>query len=362
MRRVSGIMEAQYLKEEKNMEKFTISRDDSVYEAFPDVALTKSGKLVCVFTECNHHADRKNSRIVLKTSCDRGRSWTEKRPLTERSVGGMYHNCARISRLSDGRLAIVCDMINGENTADFDKTVIKLWLSTDEGESWSEPMIIPGAHGIVPDRLVELKSGRWLVSAHRPSAEHGKLAEYLRYSDDQGKTWSEEVIVASDARYNLCEASLLEAAPDTVVAYLRENSVMGYDCLKAISRDGGRTWNGVYNVPLPGCHRPTAGFLRDGRILITYRFMQGGKGWLGTLYQNTFGAILPPESALAEKRNDQWARIFPIDFDRSHVSDSGYTGWVQFDDGEIYVVNYIVDNSPKAFIKGYSFRAEEFLI
>ena len=54
--------------------------------------------------------------------------------------------------------------------------------------------------------------------------------------------------------------------------------------------------------------------------------------------------------------------VCPIDFDRSHVSDSGYTGWVQFDDGEIYVVNYIVDDSPKAFIKGYSFRAEEFLI
>ena len=35
---------------------------------------------------------------------------------------------------------------------------------------------------------------------------------------------------------------------------------------------------------------------------------------------------------------------------------------MQFDDGEIYVVNYIVDDSPKAFIKGYSFRAEEFLI
>ena len=223
-------------------------------------------------------------------------------------------------------------------------------------------MIIPGAHAIMPDKLIELKSGRWLVAAHSPSETTGKLTEYLWYSDDKGKTWSERVTVASDSRYNLCEASLLEVEPDVVVAYLRENSWMGYDCFKTISRDGGLTWNGVYNVPLPGCHRPTAGILKDGRILITYRFMQGGSGWLGSWTQNTFGALMPRESALVEKRNEQSARIFPIDFDRSSVSDTGYTGWAQFDDGEIYVVNYMVDDAPKAFIKGSSFRAEDYLI
>ncbi len=40
------------------IEKFTVSRDDSIYEAFPDVALAVSGRLVCVFAECTHHSDR----------------------------------------------------------------------------------------------------------------------------------------------------------------------------------------------------------------------------------------------------------------------------------------------------------------
>ena len=84
--------------------------------------------------------------------------------------------------------------------------------------------------------------------------------------------------------------------------------------------------------------------------------------WLCSWTQNTFGAIMPRESALAEKRGEQSARIFPIDFDRSSVSDTGYTGWVQFDDGEIYVVNYIVDDAPGAFILGSAFRAEDYLI
>lgn len=342
------------------MQKYIVSRDDSLYEAFPDLVKTDSGRLICVYTECAHHGNRELSRIAFRTSDNHGRSWSPVHALTERRSGSQYHNCARINRLHDGRIVISCDYISGEKLTDTRE--IRLWFSSDDGESWSEPMIIPGAHAIMPDKLIELKSGRWLIAAHSPSETTGKLTEYLWYSDDKGKTWSERVTVASDSRYNLCEASLLEVEPDVVVAYLRENSWMGYDCFKTISRDGGLTWNGVYNVPLPGCHRPTAGILKDGRILITYRFMQGGSGWLGSWTQNTFGALMPRESALVEKRNEQSARIFPIDFDRSSVSDTGYTGWAQFDDGEIYVVNYMVDDAPKAFIKGSSFRAEDYLI
>jgi sialidase-1 len=67
-------------------------------------------------------------------------------------------------------------------------------------------------------------------------------------------------------------------------------------------------------------------------------------------------------SCLARQRNDAHTRILPLDFDRHAESDTGYSGWVQFDDGEIYVVNYILDDAPKAQIRGYSLRAEDFLL
>jgi sialidase-1 len=35
---------------------------------------------------------------------------------------------------------------------------------------------------------------------------------------------------------------------------------------------------------------------------------------------------------------------------------------VQFPDGEIYIVNYIVDDAPKAHIRGYSVREEDFIL
>ena len=52
-----------------------------------------------------------------------------------------------------------------------------------------------------------------------------------------------------------------------------------------------------------------------------------------------------------------------MDYDRSPFADTGYSGWVNFPDGEIYIVNYIVDDAwNKAQIRGYSLRMEDFLL
>ena len=67
------------------LKQYTISRDDSVYECFPDITKTKSGKLICVFRESDHHGDLNNSRLVLKESLDNGKTWSEKKELTPRS-------------------------------------------------------------------------------------------------------------------------------------------------------------------------------------------------------------------------------------------------------------------------------------
>jgi sialidase-1 len=52
----------------------------------------------------------------------------------------------------------------------------------------------------------------------------------------------------------------------------------------------------------------------------------------------------------------------PLDYDRNEKPDTGYTGWVQFEDGEIYVVNYIKDDASKAQIRGYSFYPNDIIL
>lgn len=337
---------------------FTVSRDDSVYEAWPDVVLTNGGKLICVFTECTHHGNRENSRLVITESYDRGRSWSAKKPLTDVTTKDHYFNCARISKLNDGSLAIVCDRIYQDENR---RSEIYLWRGDAEGTIWGEPEIIHFC-AIVPDKLLQLSSGRLILGGQFTNAKTKKLEQYLIYSDDNGKTWSDAVTVAADPRYHLCEVSILECRDKTLVAFMRENSFMGYDCMKAISFDSGETWEGVFHAPIPACHRPVAGFLKSGNIMVTHRYLQGGKGWLGAWTQNVFAAFLDEESAKEKERSNQSVRIMPLDYDRSSVSDLGYTGWVQFDDGEIYVVNYIVDDAPKAQIRGYSFYESDVLI
>ncbi|OGV52291.1 MAG: hypothetical protein A2X49_17160 [Lentisphaerae bacterium GWF2_52_8] len=346
------------------IQKHCISNDTSIYEAWPDIALTPSGKLLCVFAECTHHGDRSYTRIMLTESFDRGRSWSPKRPLTEGTEGlDYFYNCPRISLMKDGRLCMLVDKIphkkGGEQNVNHLAKVL-LYFSSDSGSTWSEAIETP-LRGIVPDKLIELETGRWIISAHH--YEDGYLTQFMRYSDDRGQAWSERITVGKKIGLNLCEVSMLPLGEGRIVAFMRENSGIGMDCIKSISHDNGETWSELINFPLPACHRPVSGVLNDGRIMITYRFMQAGKGWLGSWTQNFFAAISDSESALAKTRNEAWTRIMPIDYDRSPKSDLGYSGWVQFPDGEIYIAQYIVDDAIyKGQIRGYSLRPEEFML
>ena len=52
-----------------------------------------------------------------------------------------------------------------------------------------------------------------------------------------------------------------------------------------------------------------------------------------------FAAFFSARSLNETDRARQSARIMPVDYDRNPQPDLGYSGWTQFDDGEIYVVN-----------------------
>lgn len=345
------------------MQKFLISRSNEYYQAWPDVSLTADGNLLCVFSECTHHADRNYTRIMLVESDDRGRTWSEPRPLTESTRDLPYfYNCARISLLPDGRLAITVDKVSLEGKEDHSSrdSVILLYFSSDNGKTWSEPVETP-LRGIVPDKLTVVNNNRLIIAMHR--VYNGKLTEYLRFSDDEGKTWSDDIVVAHDPRYDLCEGSLVHVENNDLVMFLRENSASDFPCMKVVSHDNGEHWSPVYTFPIPCCHRPTAGFLQSGNLLITCRMRQSSSGWVGFYTQNLLAVLSDKESALVEAEHQAWSRILPVDYDRSKVADTGYSGWVQFPDGEIYVVNYIVDDwRDKAQIRGYSLCISDFIL
>ena len=343
------------------IQQHSVSRDDSVYECFPDITKTKSGKLICVFRESAHHADLNNSRLFLKESLDNGKTWSEKKALTEKRPASYAYNCPRISCMDDGELIIICDKLDRTQKEYYLVDCEQhLFRSRDDGETWTGPEVIP-CKGIVPDKYRVLSNGRHMFAIHERNPETKKLQQCAYYSDDEGKTWT-RVIVASDERYELCEASIVEAEPGVLVAFMRENSALGYSCKKAISHDFGTTWEGVYDTNIDCCHRPVVQRCTNGMYFMTYRYMQGGKGWLGSWTQNFFGAFFDHNSLLATTRKEHGIRVFPIAYDRSPKSDMGYSGWVELEDGHFYVVTYLLDDAPLAQIRGYEFTWNDVIL
>ena len=146
----------------KSAETFIVSRDDEIYEAWPDLLLTPSDRLLCIFWEGTFHTDRRYSRVMLTESSDRGRTWAPKRPL---SAPGNGWGSPRLSQLSDGRIVAIANRC-AEELVDEELLPIFVWYSADEGQSWDGPHRIP-ALGCVPDKLLELPSGRWIVVGAR---------------------------------------------------------------------------------------------------------------------------------------------------------------------------------------------------
>ncbi len=370
------------------IEKVTVSRNDHIYELGPDLVRLSSGKLICIYRESDGHTVRKFSNIVTRSSVDEGHSWSDRQVIVEARPNEegvvLKWNCPRIQRLEDGRLLALCDVFPcppGEDT-DLTNSHVVFWWSEDEGESWSGPQPT-SVFGIMPDRVVELPSGAWLWATHvrMKGGEYnrqGNLTQIAHRSEDRGETWEGPFIVGRDERYHLCEGSTVLLPDGELVCYMRENSGKNYPAFKAFSSDEGRTWEGLYETPMSGCHRPVAGLLPSGKMLVTYRYRQAGsigsyhagrqsaeatwidRGLISYWARNTFAYLETVESSKARELGKQGGIILPLDHDRSPRSDGGYTAWAVLHNDRIFCVDYIVDDAPMAQIRGYWFSENDF--
>ena len=395
------------------IEKFAISRDDNIYECFPHLCGSRTGRILLTYRESNGHVASEFCRLIVRVSDDAGRTWSERKIIRDedKSSGRLTTwNCPKIQQLKDGRIALICDTYLfppgewGEGEANCH---IVLWFSNDDGETWSNALPTP-VRGICPDQITEMSDGRWLIPSNVTSQKTGRIIQNITTSRDGGKTWETPITIFDSPDYDLDEASIVSCPDGELVIYLRENS--GLPLQKMISTDGGIQWEGPYDTLNPAAHgMPVAGLTQNGLVLVTGRFGLGccwrvdmtAESWRKRLARrtiviprvpandtfiagikerpgilktddevimaaggssvHTFAFLEPLESALSPEKAMQKGLLLPLDLDTNNLgADSGYTGWVEYEKGKFLAVNYINDDALLAQIRGYRFSLDDF--
>lgn len=355
------------------MIKYTVSREDSLYKCFPDLARCEDGRLVLLYRESLFHVRLPFTRLQVQISYDGGMTWTRKKTVAsieDAAVDGGWNN-ARLVSLGGQRLVMICDWIPGNKAEGTPDTEIWLWRSEDGGETWSEKEDT-GIRGHICPSMICLKDGTWIIEG-----DEGCDAEDLDNwrihcfrSEDEGKTWSEKILVAHKKGVRLNEGSIVELDDGTLVDYIREDQIAecGY---KAISKDGGRTWVGPFKTHMYRCvGRPKAGLLSSGEVAVFYGFNRSPRNLMMYVEPQCFAASPKDYGDLegnaiwdtAKKYGKGRSAYFLVDHDRSPHPDGAYSGWVNLPNGDVYAVQYITDDAPMAQIRGYRISREDWCL
>lgn len=213
----------------------------------------RDGRVLFVYTRYygDSWSDHAPADLVALISSDQGRSYSpEKRILVKNDARNVMS--VSLLRLADGRIALVyLRKSDGDacNCRPFWRT------SSDEGETWSDPVDIIGVPGffvVNNDRLIQLSDGRLLLPvAFHPYQrnDQGMVESKMRglvlfyASDDGGVHWRELPNWLSPPQgmeIGFQEPGVVELADGRLFAYFRTGSGAQYT---AVSPDRGVTWS-----------------------------------------------------------------------------------------------------------------------
>ena len=244
--------------------------------------------------------------------------WT--RPLCKEP--GRYIGWPTICLARNGDLICVFSGDRDEHVCPFGK--VQLVRSSDGGETWSAPTNI--CNTILDDRdagVISLQDGSlvmaWFTSIHyrhqirdraklapgsmrfywwlhdeklRPAEVEAQLGAFTRRSTDFGRTWDEPVRTPCSAPHGpiqLRDGRLLYMGKSGDADHKNLGAKIG-KVVAAESRDGGRSWKVIGDVPFPAqinvlrdCHEPHAVETADGRIVVQIRCHYKDDGLMGSV-------------------------------------------------------------------------------
>lgn len=227
----------------------------------PAVTWCDNGDLLAVWFSCDAESGRE--MVVLGSRFHDG-AWSEARlffKVPDRNMTG-----SALCRLPGGKLLHV----NGVgNSGDWQNLAMSVRFSDDNGSTWSVPQLVTGhgkRHQVIAGTVV-LEDGTIVQCCDAGPEGNDGTAVWL--SRDGGKTWE-------DAGGTLAgiHAGLVERNDGSWLAYGRGNSVTGTDgkprMPRSVSVDRGRTWSVTASgfPPIDGGQRLVLRRLDEGPLLL----------------------------------------------------------------------------------------------
>ncbi|MBN1819920.1 MAG: exo-alpha-sialidase [Prolixibacteraceae bacterium] len=147
--------------------------------------------------------------------------------------------------------------------------------STDDGQTWSEPIKLQESIlGPVKNKPICLPGGRIISPS---SVERGNIWNaHMELSDDDGNTWS-KVLIDTTTGFKLIQPTLLTLSDGTILALMRSDQ----NCIvESRSEDMGATWSKPEKTNIPN---PNSGIdavtLKTGLLVLVYNPESGGEEW-----------------------------------------------------------------------------------
>ena len=231
-----------------------------------DFIRLEDGRIMFVYTHFyGGGGDHAEAYLAARYSEDGGRTWTDEDEKVVPNHADMNVMSVSLLRLQDGRIALFYIV---KNSLEDCRPVMR--VSTDEGETWSEPRAViaeneMGYYVLNNDRVVQLEGGRLVVPVsrhHGPSWDewsgYGHQMCYL--SDDGGQSWrrSETVLTGErpeGGRVMLQEPGVVQLKDGRLMMWCRTDQ--GYQYL-SYSDDRGETWSRMQPSPLESPRSPAS--------------------------------------------------------------------------------------------------------
>ena len=279
------------------------------YAAFPDICRLRNGDLFCVFYSGYGHVSTPNTawpkggRITAIRSSDNGQSWSKPVVIIDTAQDDRDPS---VACLKDGTLLVNWFTPRPDREGK-NRVAVLFARSIDQGQTWSEPikLNLDSPYSFACSSPVrELPDGSLILGLYHESDKSMAFGATIK-SYDGGKTWKDLTLIGEKAGIFLdAETDVMLLKDGKLMAALRSSKV---DMHYAISEDLGKTWGSVRSFGFKG-HCPY--FLRHGSgvILLAHRVpatslhwtSDEGKTWHGPVRIDAVGGAYPSMAELPD--------------------------------------------------------------